>query len=196
MPQNAASNSAKAEELQLLPLASGGDDEALGELIRRFEPLIAESARQYEAAGLDADDLRQEGRLGLVAAVQKYREGRGASFRTFAGLCIKRQMVSAVRRAGSGKNTPLHDYIPLDGVNEPQLGAEGPTPEEIVISMEYASDLRSAVEKRLTPEERRLFSLYLSGLSYENMAARLHMPKKQVDNSLQRIKRKLGMLAG
>lgn len=179
----------------LAEMAGSGNDDALHLLLDRYEPVIKAYSGRYAKFGIDADDLMQEGRLGLVSAARSYHNERGASFKTFAALCIKRQITSAVRYALRGKNLPMHNYVSLDDDEaQNKISFSSVNPEDVVISNEQIDAVRKAVSVMFNSYERRLINLYLLGCSYETMAQQLHVSKKQVDNSLQRIKRRLIMI--
>ena len=177
-------------------LARNGDDNALHVLFVRYEPFIRAYSGFAGCAGVETDDLMQEGRLGLVSAIRCFRGDAGASFKTFAFLCIKRQIVSAVRRAVSGKNVPMNGYISFDAmcVKKQVSCSDSSNPEDTVILRERISAVKAALEVMFTPFERKLFLLYLNGFSYNAIAKTLHVGSKKVDNSLQRIKRRLSLL--
>jgi RNA polymerase sporulation-specific sigma factor len=185
------------DDSALALLARNGDENALHVLLIRYEPFIRTYSGFAGRAGVEADDLMQEGRLGLVSAVRRYNSEAGASFKTFAYLCIKRQIVSAVRRAVSGKNIPLNSYVSFDEMAKDEIAcSDSLNPEDMVILRERISAVKAALAGMFTPFERRIFSLHLSGCSYKSIGKTMHISSKQVDNSLQRIKRKLSLLFG
>lgn len=182
---------------KLAEMAVNGNNEALKLLIDRYEPFIKACSVLNINIGIEADDLMQEGRVGLISAAQGYQRDGGASFRTYAYICIKRQIASALRNAKRAKNLALNNYVSLDDEANVEIAEfSEKNPEDIVISMERISAVKKALSNMFSPFERKLFSLYLSGFSYDSMANSLHVSKKQVDNSLQRIKRKLSLLFG
>jgi RNA polymerase sporulation-specific sigma factor len=189
------SSLAVKDDSSLALLARNGDDSALYVLLARYEPFIRAYSGYSSCAGVEIDDLMQEGRLGLISAVKCFRCDAGASFKTFACLCIKRQIVSAVRRAVSGKNVPMNSYVSLDDdAAKNEIPTDSSNPEDMVILRERLTAVKTALTGMFSPFERKLFSLYLNGLSYNIIAETLNIKPKQVDNSLQRIKRKLTLL--
>lgn len=182
----------------LAELAGKGDNDSLRLLLARYEPYIRACCRNCSNLGIDTEDLMQEGRLGLISATRRFRSDRGASFKTFAYLCIKRQITTAFRHARRGKNLPMNDFVSLDDTQAKVRIAEiaSVNPEDVVISMERLAAIRNALTDMFSPLERKLFLLYLSGYTYESMASQLNICKKQVDNTLQRMKRKLVILFG
>lgn len=185
------------DDSKLAKMAANGDNEALQQLLVRYEPYIRACSSPNSNIGIEADDLMQEGRLGLISAAQRYQCDGGASFKTYACICIKRQITSAVRHAMCLKNLVMNNYVSLDDEENAVItGFSEKSPEDIVISMESVSAVKKALSSMFSSFERKLFSLYLSGFSYEYMANDLHVNKKHIDNSLQRIKRKLSLLFG
>ncbi|CAA9472745.1 MAG: RNA polymerase sporulation specific sigma factor SigH, partial [uncultured Solirubrobacteraceae bacterium] len=158
----------------------------------------------YFLAGGDADDLIQEGLVGLYKAVRDFRTDRESSFRNFAELCITRQIITAVKTATRNKHTPLNQYVSFSA--SPASAPEGePTLDEViagpgvhdpvnqVISSEELQALVSCLSTALSDLESRVLALYLDGRSYEEIGGRLACDTKTVDNALQRVKRKVGV---
>ncbi len=180
--------------------ACGQSSQAMEELVRRYQKLVRIFARPYFLAGADFDDLLQEGMLGLLHAVALYDPGREASFRTFAAVCIRNRLISAVRAAGSPKNRLLNDSVPLctfsldappDEVNLPPTEK---SPEELLIGREEFAEFQSRLSGILSPLENRTLELYLEGLSYREIARFLNKSTKAVDNAVQRIRQKIARL--
>ena len=164
-------------------------------------------ARAYYLAGADREDLIQEGMVGLYRAVCTYDpasvgEERAAAFSTYAEICTKHQMISAVRRAARKRNLPLNTYISLEREMTPDGGPARDLaeilsdvytedPEHDLIHREELVFLRKTMETALSPFERRVLKLYLEGFSYQKIADLLGKTPKSVDNAIQRVKRKL-----
>lgn len=188
---------------QLVLLAQDGDEHAMRVLVERYEPYVKMRSGPYFIAGAGDDDLLQEGRIGLYKAVQSYNGAKNASFKTFAGLCIVRQMISAVKSSTRKKNQPLNRYISVhtvvrDGDDEQEENRydsiEDPrntNPESIMIAKEDARGMASEINALLSDLEYRVLGLYLSGISCQKIAAYLKKDPKAVDNALQRIKKKI-----
>lgn len=182
-------------EAALVFAAQNGDENALRLLLSRYEPFIRARSGSSGGACAEPDDLMQEGRMGLLSAVKSYQPDAGASFKTFAQLCINRQILSATRRASNKKNAPMRGYLPLDeAISNEIAGSSDQNPEDVVILRERLRAVKEALSGLFTPFERRLFSLYLGGLSYRDISKELKVSPKKIDNSLQQIKRKLGLL--
>ena len=184
---------AKIKDSMLARFAREGDDEALRELISRYELFIKLQSKKLSLSGLDKEDLIQEGMIGLFSAVRTYKEEGGASFHTYAILCIKRSMLSAVRSASRRKHQPLNDSISLDDESNTRALSliSAVNPEDMIVCRENIGLLRNIVETSLTASERGILNMYISGVSYAAIARVLHVSIKTVDNSLQKIKKKL-----
>ena len=186
---------------QLIACIRKGDHEAERLLYERYKQLVRSRAHSYFLIGADYEDLVQEGMLGLYKAVCEYDEEKAASFKSFAELCVTRQILSAIKNATRKKHTPLNHYVSL---NSSPVEADGELtlldtmrslrvadPEDVVIGRENFERMVLYLEKTLSPMERRVLSLYLDGYSYPQIAAHIHKPLKSVDNAMQRVKHKL-----
>ncbi|MBA3422878.1 MAG: RNA polymerase sporulation sigma factor SigH [Thermoleophilaceae bacterium] len=187
----------------LVALAKQGRTDAHDRIIRRYYGFVRLKASSYFLLGGDGDDLMQEGLVGLYKAVRDYRSDREASFRSFAELCITRQIITAVKTATRNKHTPLNQSVSFsqtptaDGDSEPSLdeliaGPSAHDPVNQVISTEELSSLVACLSTVLSELESSVLSLYLDGRSYDEMAGRIGCDSKTVDNALQRVKRKVG----
>ncbi len=194
----------QVEDGFLIALAKQGHADAYDRIVRRYYGFVRLKASSYFLAGGDADDLIQEGLLGLYKAVRDYRTDRESSFRNFAELCITRQIITAVKTATRNKHTPLNQYVSFSstpagasGNAEPPLdemlpGSSVHDPVNQVISSEELRALVACISTVLSELESRALALYLDGHSYEEMGARIGCDCKTVDNALQRVKRKVG----
>jgi RNA polymerase sporulation-specific sigma factor len=175
--------------------AAVGDSSAEETLVLRHSRLVRACARPFFLAGGDSEDLIQEGMLGLLSAIREYQPHRGASFRSFAELCVRRRIISAVRMAVGGKHAPLNDSVSLDPslflANQDLTGPQQGNPEDVLIHQEDLSALEEAIQNRLTPLESQVLALYLEGSSYAEIAEEVHRSTKSVDNAVQRIRRKI-----
>lgn len=196
---------AEADELQVILKAQGGDNEAMAYLLEKYKSMVRILSRPLFLMDGDQDDLVQEGMIGLFQAIRSYQPGRDTGFETFANLCISRQLYSAIKRSNRQKNIPLNSYISIDAVEgaDEQREIEGislrgrsladwqKNPEEIVIGEESAKNIKSELFGRLSKLEQEVLQLFLQGLTYQEIAARLGKSPKTIDNALQRIKGKL-----
>jgi RNA polymerase sporulation-specific sigma factor len=191
------------EDLQLVVRARNGDDAALDGLIRRYTGFVRLKASSYFLAGGESDDLIQEGLIGLYKAVRDFRSDKETSFRSFAELCITRQIITAIKTATRYKHAPLNTYVSFSQTPAGQesegdctLGdaLPGPSVDEpsiMVISTEELQSLVFCLGTGLSQLESDALRLYLEGSSYEEMAERLEVDTKTIDNALQRVKRKI-----
>ncbi len=169
---------------------SGQGGRSLARLTAAFMPYIRKRAGGLRAAGLERDDLEQEGLIGLYDALTSFDETRGGEFSSYALACINNRMTSAVRQAARKKNLPLSGYLSLSGDDAMQLEGGG-TPEDIAIAREDYLSLQNRINCDLSRFEREVLSLYLEGYDYLSVAERLGCSAKSADNALQRARRKL-----
>ncbi len=170
-------------------------------LVKRYSRLVKTCARPYFLMGADAEDLFQEGMLGLMQAMRDYDETTGVPFSAYARICVTRKVYSAVRSALAHKHEPLNNSVSFDrplfeDLVEPRDPVAGAAhdPESLVIGNEERKELVSRLYKLLSEFEAKVLSLYLEGYSYEMMSQKLGKPVKSVDNAIQRIKRKSATL--
>jgi len=189
-------------DLQLVMRARNGDQKALDELIRRYTGFVRLKSSSYFLAGGDSEDLIQEGLIGLYKAVRDFSPEL-SSFRSFAELCVTRQIITAIKTATRFKHSPLNSYVSFSHTPAGQesegdctLGdaLPGPSvddPSVCVISTEELQSLVFTLGSGLSKLEADALKLYLEGESYEEMAERLDCDTKTIDNALQRVKRKI-----
>jgi RNA polymerase sporulation-specific sigma factor len=191
------------EDLQLVIRARNGDSHSMDTLIRRYTGFVRLKASSYFLAGGDSEDLIQEGLIGLYKAVRDFRSDKETSFRSFAELCITRQIITAIKTATRFKHAPLNTYVSFSQTPAGQesegdctLGdaLPGPLVDEpsiCVISTEELQSLVFCLGTGLSKLEADALRLYLEGCSYEEMAQELDVDTKTIDNALQRVKRKI-----
>jgi len=189
-------------DLQLVLRARNDDSAALDALIRRYTGFVRLKASSYFLAGGESDDLIQEGLIGLYKAVRDFRTDKETSFRSFAELCITRQIITAIKTATRFKHAPLNTYVSFSQTPAGQDDGEctlgdalpGPgvdDPAVCVISTQELQSLVFCLGTGLSPLESDALRLYLEGNSYEEMAEELGCDTKTIDNALQRVKRKV-----
>ena len=184
---------------ELVKLSHDGDELALEYLIERYKYFVRSKARSYFLVGADHEDIIQEGMIGLYKAARDYKEE--SSFRSFAELCITRQMITAIKTATRQKHIPLNSYVSLNKpafdddsertVEDALLQDCASDPEELIINQENVSDIENNLNEMLSPLEKKVMVLYLEGKSYVEIGELLGRHSKSVDNALQRVKRKL-----
>lgn len=183
---------------ELITLSHGGNHHAEEVLILRYMSYVRSFTRPYFLAGGDAEDLIQEGMMGVVKAISEYDKAHHTSFKTFAASCIRNRIYSAIRHAMRGKNSPLNNYVSI-GVpqgsainldNTPFSSDMCSDPVELIIGEESYRELLTAVSGLLSKFEQKVLGLYLEGLSYSEISEKVSKPQKSVDNAVQRIRRK------
>ena len=168
-----------------------GDTDAMDFIFERYKHLVRKKAKAMFLAGGDNDDLIQEGMIGLFKAIRDFCLDKDSSFFHFAGLCIHRQLYSAIEASNRKKHQPLNSYLSFF-----EQGAEGSigftsSPEQLVIEQEVSRDLWNRVNSRLSPMEKQVLQFYLDGNNYMQIAGLMKKSPKSVDNALQRIRQKI-----
>ena len=186
-----------------------GDTLALDTLLTRYRRFARAKARGYFLVGADADDLEQEGLIGLFKAARDFRPDRQSSFRAFAELCVKRQVITAIKTATRHKHRPLNGYVSISpGAAAPGNDSDESSLEELlrdhwtadpadeVVNDDRLSQVRQSIIDLLSSLEVEVLRLYAGGASYAEISEQLNRHTKAVDNAIQRIKRKVeGLLA-
>ncbi len=187
---------------ELVSYAKAGDTDATRKVLVRYRQFVRLKANCYFLAGGDGDDLIQEGYIGLYKAIRDYEYGRNTSFRSFAELCVTRQIITAIKTASRQKHVPLNTYLsfshsPSSSDYESRTLADiipsgrSSDPVQQVISSEEVSSLTDCLLRFLSPLESQVLKYYLEGNSYEAIADLIGHDTKTVDNALQRVKRKV-----
>ena len=191
------------EDLQLVMRVHNGDERARETLIQRYTGFVRMKASSYFIAGGEPEDLVQEGLIGLCKAMRDFRADKETSFRSFAELCVTRQIITAIKTATRFKHSPLNTYVSFsqtpagqDPDSDVTLGDALPgshvnDPSVAVISTDELSSLVFCLGTGLSPLEADALRMYLEGSSYEDMAEVLECDTKAIDNALQRVKRKI-----
>jgi RNA polymerase sporulation-specific sigma factor len=187
----------ECEDVRLVIKARNGDTVALDALIRRYTSFVRLKASSYFIAGGESDDLVQEGLIGLYKAVRDFRADKETSFRSFAELCITRQIITAIKAATRFKHQPLNGYVSFSQSPAGQedsdctLGDALPGPGVDDPAICVISTLVFTLGTGLSALEADALRHYMEGLSYEEMAEVLGCDTKTIDNALQRVKRKV-----
>lgn len=195
----------KMSENDIINLAQKRENAAMEYLLEKYKPLVRQKTRKLFLIDGDKDDLIQEGMIGLFKAVRDYQVGKDAAFRTFADLCISRQLYSAIKKSNRLKNQPLNSYVSIysDEFSDADELAGDRTvissgsdnianPEAIMIDRENAIDMQNKMFDKLSKMEREVLKRYLEGMTYQEIAADMEKSPKSIDNALQRIKGKIG----
>lgn len=186
---------------QIVALAQAGNGEAMEYIVDQYTGFVRKRSVPYFLVGAEREDLVQEGLIGLYKAVKTFDTEKRASFKTFAEVCIVRQMITAVKSSTRKKNSPLNHYVSIHGADGDADSFDGNTyqmledtkninPESIMIEKEDAKGMEFELSKLLSDFENKVLGLYLSGASYKEIATWLGKEPKAVDNALTRIKHK------
>ena len=185
---------------EVVVLAQSGDGQALAFLLNKYKNFVRSKARSYFLIGADHEDIVQEGMIGLYKSIRDFQPARLASFHSFAELCIKRQIITAIKAATRQKHVPLNSYVSL---NKPLYDEESDrtlldviegrvtNPEDLYISQEDLAHIQSQISEILSDLERQVLDAFIDGKSYQEIAELLGRHVKSIDNALQRVKRKL-----
>ena len=183
---------------KLAYLASNGDTSAQDALLSRYKNFVKMAVRPYFIMGADREDLVQEGMIGLYKAIREYRPDRDATFASFAGKCIKNQILTAIKNASRKKHSPLNSSISIHQHNPETLQIidenQATHPEKALLNQETKRNMETLVTATLSPLESAILTHFLSGASYAEIAATLDKSTKSVDNALTRIRRKVAKL--
>ena len=189
-----------AADEDLAVLAQNGDGDALVYLLNKYKNFVRSKARSYFLIGADHEDIVQEGMIGLYKSIRDFQPERLASFRSFAELCVKRQIITAIKAATRQKHMPLNSYVSL---NKPLYDEESDrtlldviegrvtNPEDLYISQEDLASIQNQMDALLSGLERQVLDAFMDGKSYQEIAEMLGRHVKSIDNALQRVKRKL-----
>lgn len=188
---------------ELIDRLRRGEEPIMDYICDKYKNLVRSKAKSMFILGADSEDLIQEGMIGLFKAVRDFDSGRDASFHTFAELCISRQMYTAVQASKRQKHFPLNTYVSLDSSETAADGQEGmilaelladraeQSPEELFLDKERVAYLEEAIDRELSEFERQVLDLYMTGMSYTEIAKVLGRDEKATDNALQRLKGKI-----
>lgn len=181
--------------------AQDGNVRAQEYLISKYENFVKSRARSYFLIGADKEDIFQEGMIGLYKAIRDFKKDKITSFKSFAEICVTRQIITAIKTATRQKHIPLNTYISLNKpIYEEEsdrtlldvlTGLKVTDPEELFISQEQVEAIQNEIVKVLSDLEQEVLMSYLDGKSYQEIACDLDRQAKSIDNALQRIKRKL-----
>lgn len=178
----------------LTEMFRNGDQTAFAELANKYLWLIRSIVSKYNISGLDADDLTQEGMLGLLDAAKTYSAEKGAKFQTYASICIKRRLIALLDHSATNKSKSMNNYVSIENSSKEipiQNDNSNINPEDMYISDENVAEIHRKINESLSKNEKSVFDLYIAGESYNSIAQTLSMNIKSVDNALQRIRKKL-----
>ena len=193
----------KMTDEELIKLAQNEDKTALDILIGRYKETVNMKVSKYYINGAEKEDLVQEGLIGLFKAVKSYSGDKDNSFKSFANMCIERQLITAIKGSNRQKHIPLNSYVSLNNPTyENEEGdIENPLidildfntvedPLDTITKNEYMKNVEKAINKSLSSFEKQVLNKYIEGQSYVQIAESLNSPVKSVDNAIQRIRKK------
>ena len=196
-------NYEKMTDEELIKLAKKEDKTALESLIERYKETVNMKVSKYYINGAEKEDLIQEGLIGLFKAVKSYNGEKDNSFKSFANMCIERQLITAVKGSNRQKHIPLNSYVSLNNSSyENEEGdVENPLidildtntiedPLDTITKNEYIESVEKTINKSLSSFEKQVLNKYIEGQSYVQIAESLNSPVKSVDNAIQRIRKK------
>ena len=188
---------------ELLELINKKDTDALDFLICKYKDLVNSIVNKYFIIGAEKEDIVQEGLIGLYKAIKDYKPDKQNSFKSFANLCIERQLITAIKSSNRQKHMPLNSYLSLnmtafeneDGNNDTQIvdvleNTVIEDPLDTITKKEYFSSVENVIDSSLSDFEKKVLNRYVQGESYVKIAERLDAPVKSVDNAIQRIRKK------
>ena len=188
---------------ELLKLINKKDTDALDFLICKYKDLVNSKVNKYFIIGAEKEDIVQEGLIGLYKAIKDYKPDKQNSFKSFANLCIERQLITAIKSSNRQKHMPLNSYLSLnmtafeneDGNNDTQIvdvleNTVIEDPLDTITKKEYFSSVENVIDSSLSDFEKKVLNRYVQGESYVKIAERLDAPAKSVDNAIQRIRKK------
>lgn len=187
---------------EIVSQIKSGDKDALSYLLEKYKNLVNIKVSKYFMIGAEKEDILQEGMIGLFKAIQSFNEEKQNSFKSFANICIERQLITAIKSSNRQKHMPLNTYLSLNTAaydNNEDDSVElidtfnnktAEDPLETIMKKEYYSEVEEAINKNLSKFEKQVLDRYLKGESYVTIAKRLDSPVKSVDNAIQRIRKK------
>lgn len=187
---------------QIISQIKQGDESSLSYLLEKYKELVNIKVGKYFMIGAEREDIVQEGMIGLFKAIKNYNEDKQSSFKSFANICIERQLITAIKSSNRQKHMPLNSYLSLNNAayenNEDDSVELIDTfnsktiedPLETIMKKEYYQEVENAVNKSLSKFEKQVLDRFVKGESYVTIAQKLDSPVKSVDNAIQRIRKK------
>lgn len=185
----------KLKDEELAALCQTEDKDAMEVLLLRYKAFVLDKSQKYYIKGLEKEDVIQEGMIGLFKAIQNFRGEKGASFKTFAGLCVERRLIDTLKGSLRGKNMMLNDSLSLDQFADPDnkqtllefIKDPDQSPEERTVLALSVSSLMDDIKDVLSPQEFSVWKLFVEGKTREEISLKTGKTLKQINNSLQRI---------
>ena len=189
------------QDEEIINKIKAGDKSALNYLMDKYKELVNMKVSKYYIIGAEKEDIVQEGMIGLYKAIKSYSEDKNTSFKSFANMCIERQLITAIKTSNRQKHMPLNSCISLntsaysnedDGVEllETYNNKTMEDPLETMMKNEYYKEIKQSITSSLSKFERQVLDRLILGESYEVIAKRFDTPVKSIDNAIQRIRKK------
>lgn len=196
-------NFSQIKDEDLIEMIKAGNKPALEHLINRYKNLVNIKVSKYYIIGAEREDIVQEGLIGLYKAIQSYQPDKQNSFKSFASICIERQLITAIKSSNRQKHMPLNSYISLnkdayenedDNCNVDLMETLNANmiedPLDMITKKEYYQIVENAIDKSLSDFEKKVLNRYMQGESYVEIAQKLDTHVKSIDNAIQRIRKK------
>lgn len=190
----------KLSDEEVIKLIKTGDKSALDYIINKYKEVVNIKVSKYFIIGAEKEDIVQEGLIGLYKAIKSFDGKKENSFKTFANLCIERQLITAIKSSNRQKHMPLNSYLSLNMSAYEDEEAESvmdvfdsnliEDPLDTITKKEYYSEIENAIDKSLSDFEKKVLNRFAKGETYVQIADRLNTPVKSVDNAIQRIRKK------
>ncbi|MBP3502333.1 MAG: RNA polymerase sporulation sigma factor SigH [Clostridia bacterium] len=185
----------------LIQKIKSGDNEALNYLLDKYKEVVNMKVSRYFIIGAEKEDIIQEGLIGLYKAIKSYDTEKQNSFKSFANLCIERQLITAIKSSNRQKHMPLNSYLSLNmsaydneeddtSIYEIFDANVIEDPLDTITKKEYYQNVENVIEKTLSSFERQVLNELVNGHSYTAIAEKLNSPVKSIDNAIQRIRKK------
>lgn len=186
---------------QLISQIKEGDEQALTYLLNRYKPLVNHKVSKYFMVGAEKEDIIQEGMIGLYKAIRNFDNSKQNSFKTFANICVERQLITAIKTSTRQKHMPLNSYVSLnisaytneeDSIElmETYDNKSIEDPLETMMKKEFYREVKTTIQNSLSKFEKQVLDRFIQGESYETIAQKVDAPVKSVDNAIQRIRKK------
>ena len=188
---------------ELIEIIKAGDEQAFDYLINKYKELVNMKVSKYFIIGAEREDIVQEGLIGLFKAIKDYKPDMQNSFKSFANMCIERQLITAIKTSNRQKHMPLNSYLSLnlsaydedDSDSDTSLidifdASSAEDPLDTLTKKEYFKFIEETIDKTLSDFEKKVLSQYINGKSYVQIAENLDTPVKSIDNAIQRIRKK------
>ncbi len=195
-------NYQKLTDEEIIAQIKNGDEKALTYLLDKYKELVNIKVGKYFLIGAEREDIIQEGMIGLYKAIKSFDKQKQNTFKTFANMCIERQLITAIKTSNRQKHMPLNSYLSLNTAaydNDDENSVElidtfnndtTEDPLETIMKKEYYEQIQNSIEKSLSKFEKQVLDRFIKGESYNVIAKRLNSPVKSVDNAIQRIRKK------